>query len=386
MDPLRGEYGFLTQFSGISEADARSRVRNMWEAFRVLEFQFYDAFEGYSRPPSLDQAKWKSAFGRPVSRAILKAYVDEISKLGGRSWFYVQAMGTDPDDVDMQAGAAVIGQHIVDGQPLLDVVAPTVSWAQRIAPGWARFAASLGFSGIHWDTLGDKYGAGSAGADVPGFLRATQPILQVHGLAQTCNFVDGYGWDRSLFGDVGWVGNVVAFPYWEAWTLPEKEDVFFNEVTPRGGGVFVCYPGKSPAHTGEEWNRAAEGIWPLDLLILRWLKARCHGSTYLAIGDGSRHIQDEYFPDSVTITEHDVHKIRDKVFKKCTFNPVCSEESGLSPWFWPLSIAASAGVFALGRLSSYYHSPFSSHEQRHVLRSVEGDELAAQSLMSARSE
>jgi len=320
MDPLQGEYGFLTEFGGgISAEDARRRVRSMKEAFNILEFQFYDALEGYSWPPVPEKECWHNPFNREVCRSILKAYVQEIQNLGGRSWLYVQAAGTEPQDTNTQKGFVVAGQHLVNGKPLLDVVVPTAAWAERIATRWADFAAEIGFSGIHWDTLGDNYRVESLGADVPGFLRASRHALMMHGLAQTCNFVDGFGWDPSLFRPSDCSSNTIAFPYWEAWSLPAQEDRFFKEVAPLGGGVFVCYPGKSVSHSRESWNSAAAGIWPLDLLIRRWQKARCHGCAYLAIGDGLRHIQDEYFPNSLPITSADVTKIKEQVFKGCSF-------------------------------------------------------------------
>jgi len=326
MDPLRGEYGFLTKFGGISADDARLRVRSMCEVFNIFEFQFYDALEHYSWPPAPGKDCWHNPFGQEVCRSILKAYVQEIQHLGGRSWLYVQAMGTDPQDTNTQNGFAVAGQHLVDGRPLLDVVVPTAAWAEHIAARWADFAAEIGFSGIHWDTLGDKYGVAAMGGDVPGFLRASRPVLMTRGLEQTCNFVDGFGWEPSLFGLSDCNSNTVAFPYWEAWSLPTQEDHFFKEVAPLGGGVFVCYPGKSVSHAGEDWNSEAAGIWPLDLLIRRWQKARCHGSAYLAIGDGLRHIQDEYFPDSLPINNADINKITEQVFKGCKFHWECKPQ------------------------------------------------------------
>jgi len=367
-EPLLGEYGFLTQFTDIPEAEARMRIRRMWEVFRVLEFQFYDAFEGYSRPPQPVFASWVSSFGRRVDRGILRAYIDEIRKIGGRSWLYVQAMATDPNDTAAHSGMAVAGQHYVDGQPLLDVVVTNAAWADRIAGTWAEFAASMGFSGIHWDTLGDRYHVSRQGADLPGFLRHSNPVLRRHGLLQTCNFVDGYGWDRSLFGGPSIVGNVIAFPYWEAWSLPAQEDVFFKEVAPQGGGVFACYPGKSPSHAGEDWNKNAKGIWPIDLLILRWQKSRCHASAYLAIGDGSRHIQDEYFPNAALMNEKDVTKVRNQVFRACTFHNKTPKpyHQNSSSWPWVLfsclvgilSFVAGRYSHYVGRLGSLYGLPF----------------------------
>lgn len=310
MDPLRGHYGFLTEFAGLSEDAARGRVTEMVTKFGILEFQFYDALEGYSQPPQPSQAKWKCFFGRIIERSVLAWYTEEIARHGGRSWLYVQAMASDPGDTELQAGHSITGQHVVDKRPLLDAVVPTPAWAKRVAPRWAAWASALGFSGIHWDTLGNFKGMSLAGCDIPGFLRAALPILQEHGLAQTCNFVDGFGWDPSLLARVGWARNVIAFPYWEVWTVPDVENRFFEHVTSRAPSVFVCYPGRTAEHKEERQNKHAGGLSPLDLAVNRWKKATHRGSTYLAVGDGCRHIQTEYFPATAAIPEAHVLKIQ----------------------------------------------------------------------------
>lgn len=327
MDPLRGHYGFLTQFHNVSEDEARQRVRQMVDRFGILEFQFYDAFEGYSKPPQEGMTEWRCrCFDRPVSRDVVWAYTTEVAKHGGRAWLYVQACGSDVDDKELQDGFKVVGSHKVNGKPLLDVVVPNGAWAERIAPSWASFARRLGFHGIHWDTLGDFENMSRHGCDLPGFLKKALPILKSLGLGQTCNFVDGFGYDRSLLSSIGWAGNTIAFPYWEVWTVPDVEDRFFREFArgkakegapaaaeelPREtASVFVCYPGKSAEHHGERHNVHAKGVWPLDLIAKRWQKAASHGCTYLAIGDGLRHIQTEYFPDTLEIQHEDVCKIQ----------------------------------------------------------------------------
>ena len=63
------------------------------------------------------------------------------------------------------------------------------------------------------------------------FLVASKSVLKEYCLAQTCNFVDGKGWrDDTIGAQVGWQGNIVAFPYWEVWSLPIKEDRFFSKI------------------------------------------------------------------------------------------------------------------------------------------------------------
>mmetsp|Transcript_96579 Transcript_96579/g.249719 ORF Transcript_96579/g.249719 Transcript_96579/m.249719 type:complete len:432 (+) Transcript_96579:566-1861(+) len=309
---LLGEYGFLTQFGHVGEEEARQRVRNMTGLFNIREFQFYDAMQGYSEPPEDSLESWYClAFNRFTLRKTIRTYTDEIASLGGRSWLYVQAMAADPGDHSAVEGAMVVGQHIVDGKPLLDIVVPTTNWALRIARKWASFAKKQGFSGIHWDTLGDLGGNEvlKTHVDLPGFLRAALPVLLEQGLSQTMNFVDGFGWDLSLLE----APKLFAFPYWEVWTVPKNEDKFFNEVTPDGGGVFVCYPGKTAIHTGESQNQHAIMMKPVDLLIARWVKAKKAGNTYLAIGDGARRIQTEYFPDTAALTEAEVTNIQNSL-------------------------------------------------------------------------
>lgn len=315
--PLLGEYGFLTVYDGISEDEARLRIKQMVSLFKVMEFQFYDAFRGYSAPPLDDDLFWRNkAFGRPVQRNILSAYIGEIHRHGGRAWLYVQTVATDPGDLDMQVGFSLAGQHVVDNRPLLDAIAPNAAWARKIAPGWSKFASRLGFDGIHWDTLGSFSAAMQANTDLPGFLLESRKILDQYQLQQTANFVDGFGWNPILIQESQPGGRTVAFPYWETWNVPEQEQFFYNNVAPgpNGGGVFVCYPGRGPQHTGEVQNTGFVGVWPLDLLIDRWVKARRAGNTYLAIGDGVRHIETQYFPANVGISDADIIKIQQKVF------------------------------------------------------------------------
>lgn len=210
----------------------------------------------------------------------------------------------------------MLGQLTVEERPILDAVVVNAAWARRIVPRWAAFARSLGFSGIHWSTLGNFNGGADKGSDFPSFLRTALPFLERQVLGQTGSFVDGFGWDDGFLQGAGWTRNVIAFPYWEAKTVPFEEDKFYGSVAPApaGGSVFVCFPGRSANHVGEEQNVHEKGVWPLDLLIKRWIKARCHGNTYLAIGDGYRHAQTEYLPDSSDISNPDIMKIRRAVF------------------------------------------------------------------------
>lgn len=298
---LWGEYGFLTNYS-VTPREAVQRVQKMVEVFNIREFQFYDAVSGYSHPPEESWASWLGTFARTVNRSTIQAYTDEIRRLGARSWLYVQAQGSDVNDTALQAGFKLLGQHKVDGVPLMDIIEFNEEWGHRIAPQWADFAKSLGFDGIHWDII-------NMAGDLPGFLRGAYPHMVARGLRQTANFINGYLWKDSLLHD-----GIVVFPYWEVWIVPQVEDAFFNSVRKWGGGVFVCYPGTSKTHENEQQNTGLAGVYPLDVMIMRWQKAHKYGAVYLAIGDGLRHIQTCYFPDTAAISDADVKKIRQKVF------------------------------------------------------------------------
>lgn len=299
---MLGEYGSVTAFD-VTEEEARLRVRRMMEVFEIREFQFYDTMQGYSHPPAPHLPEWRTAcMNKLVRRRIIRVYVDEIRRLGGRSWLYVQSMASDEGDAAWTAGFEVIGKHFCYNRPVMDRIVPNGGWAKHIAPQWARFAAGLGFDGIHWDTLG-------ADGDLPSFLLTAQPILRAEGLLQTCNFVDGAGWHDWLLST-----SVVQFPYWEIWNVPLVRDTFFARLKRWKTGVFACYPGIGPVHTGEPQNNEEKGVFPLDIMVKRWQRARRHGASYLVISDGVRHIQTAYLPYTIGISWADVRKVRGAVF------------------------------------------------------------------------
>jgi len=323
MGPLRGEYGFLTQYSGISEKEAKSRVRLMQSNFGIMEYQFANVVENYSVPPnSHRRSHWYTAlFHDRVERDIVKAYIEEIKFWGGRAWLTVQAMGTDPGDTESQKGFKVHGQYLVEDEPLLDVIAPTQDWGKHWAPRWIKFAVDMGFSGIHWNTLGDFKGELGSSSDVLGFLRATSPLVTKAGLGQTFNFVDGFQWDPSAVND-----KLVAFTFWPAWSRPAKEEAFTKNVP--AGSVFLCFPGKDENHDGEWWQEDAKGKHPFELIVDRWSHARCHGNTYLAVGDGNRRITTDYYPDAEEMSEDEVKTLIKKVFD----NPPCTFDEAAEHW------------------------------------------------------
>lgn len=345
-----GEYGFLTEFD-VEPFEARERVRQMARHFGVREFQFYDTMSSYSGPPAKAEEEWRTPCGgKLVRRSVLEAYADEVSAVGGRSWLYVQAMGTDPGDADAQSGFQTEGTHYCGDDPLLDKILPSAGWAKRVAERWAAFASSMGFGGLHWDTLGE-------GGDLPGFLRAAGPLLRDQGLAQSCNFVGGKSWDDSLASD-----EVVAFPYWEVWSVPDTFNKFIESSAHWNGGVLACYPGRSADHSGEMNNKMFDGVEPLDLLIGRWVLARNHSMAYLAIGDGLRRAGMEFLPASLALESWEVDKIQRAVFAPGEVERFGAagdtvEAVSAGPAAGAVEGAAESGQVALGQLRKAQQVP-----------------------------
>jgi len=310
MDPLRGEYGFLTMFTDITEAEAIRHVDQMWN-LSIREFEFYNAHGGYSKPPDLSNKTWqlpKPFQDTVVEMELVLAYTRYIAQKGGRSWLHVQMQATDVGDEDLQQGMMRLPPYKVGNRPLLDLVVPNRTWGELISERWANFSSSLGFQGIHWSTFGNWGDAGEKGADYPGFLEASLPVLQEYGLGQTCGFIDGFGYEESLFQKP-----VVAFNYWVRWEKPALPLSYWETDAAKNPGVYCSWPGHSAQHTNEHWNKNHVGITAFDLIKSWWRKARDMNSTFLAIGDGNRHLQDDYYPNSVPLNDEQIRILEEEV-------------------------------------------------------------------------
>jgi hypothetical protein len=294
---LVGNYGFLTDYSCMDEATARARIDDLVQTFGVTDVQFYDWFVDYSTPTAGQTwtDPWKHE--RTICLQTIQWYVDELHLQGARAWAYVQSIASeDPNLADSAAGI----YPLVDasGTPyLMGKRIPTyfanAAWAQHQVTVWAPTVASLGFDGIHWDTLGPiagDYGAETAG--IHAFLGSAGPSLQGFGLLQTMNFVSVSWWDDSLV-------NLVEFPYAEVWSMSEEQTWYAALAAPAlqaSWGVMAFYPSVDlPAG----WSQS-------QVMIARWNEAPQHQARYLAVGDGRKRLVTEYFPDAVDLTDPEV--------------------------------------------------------------------------------
>jgi len=174
-----------------------------------------------------------------------------------------------------------------------------------MAPAWAEFAGELGFSGIHWATV-NEYTKDGGSHHVQEFLQSAAPALQARGLAQTWNFVDGFGWTPEL-------DFLLAFPVWEA--LDSAADVFDNIP----GGVVKRFP--SIVMDGQSEK-------PIEFIERQWAKARCGGLSYLAIGDGSRALRNDFYPGARELSEAQIADLRRHVFTELACDAKLSSEGG----------------------------------------------------------
>ena len=293
-------YGFLTQFGGMDKTEAQKHVRDMDEIFGIKDFQFYDAFKSYSRPS--EGTVWKCKAAEMITGAneptdeihmdILKTMVAEIKERGGRSWLYVQCLGADEGDLPKKMYQKLDDAHLINNEVLLYCYLPDEKWAKRQCDIWVPFAKEVGFYGIHWDTLGKRKGLPEESYLT--FLKACHPIVKENGLEQTMNFVDGFGWSPEAM-------KYSMFPYWEVWST-EKEDLFFDEMSKldkqnKKLAVFACYP---------KYNHKGFDMTPDVLRRERLRKCIDKGVRYLLVGDGTRFVQSEYFPNTVAMTDEDI--------------------------------------------------------------------------------
>ncbi|CAK0803222.1 unnamed protein product, partial [Prorocentrum cordatum] len=97
---------------------------------------------------------------------------------------------------------------------------------------------------------------------------------------------------------------------------------------------------------GEPWNILAAGIEPLDLLISRWKRARCHGDAYLAVGDGHAMAQVDYLPDVRRLSEAEVRRVHEEVFLELVCDSEGQPVGGAPPRSPPTSTTTSASSAA----------------------------------------
>ncbi|HBA84521.1 MAG TPA: hypothetical protein DCZ95_10545 [Verrucomicrobia bacterium] len=299
---LAGEYGFVScaVLGPESEETVRGRIATMARDYGIREFMFYDWFADYSTPVRGED--WTEAFFRrmPIRRAALQAAIEEVHAQGGRAWAYVQAVAAEEENLESPAadrwklrnGGGTWYWH-PPGHARFPTYFANAAWARFMVERWAGPVKELGFDGIHWDTLGRV--AGDYGAETKGlhaFIQAAYELLQRHGLRQTMNMVDLAWWDREI------VKKYLEFPYVEAWSTDAEHRYYAEMDQPDMAGihgVLAMYPSVAVPAGGSA----------ADVIRARHNEAHQHRLVYLLVGDGARRMKNEYWPETVPLTEEE---------------------------------------------------------------------------------
>jgi hypothetical protein len=300
-----GNYGFLAHFDCTeTEQTARDRIDAMVSRFHVTDVQFYDWFASYQNPTS--GTSWTDPWfhSRSICLQTIKWYIDELHRDGARAWAYVQSVASESFGLATPASgvkpllhngkqwcmAAPMG--VCTGAPgehptYLD----NAAWADHQVAVWGTSVAALEFDGIHWDTLGSL--ADDKAAELSGvhaFLREAAPQLAKLHLMQTMNFVSMNWWAPSLL-------DVVSFIYSEAWSTADQQALYNamgSAAMQERGGVLAFYP-STPDPNNQE-----------SAMLTRWSDAPNHQVRYLIVGDGTRRLVNEYFPDNVPLSPSEI--------------------------------------------------------------------------------
>lgn len=309
--------GALTMFDPrkIDEGTARGHVREMKTKFGILEFQFYNAFEGYSHPPAASRSEWDcSCLSTRVDRALLKVYIDEIQNQEprGRVWLNINAMACDPNDPSF-SGFHPLGTFSIGNSQLLTVLPVTAALAQYSVSRWANWAKELGVRGILWSSMG-HYGEG---CDWEGFLKQAHTELAPYGLLQSVEvqYSAHHAAERAADGiraDFERTG-VVAFKLWQ-----------LGEAAHDGHNAhkLLLDTQESGAYCEIYGNDTAEVVQ--RKIVSNTREAMCSNKRLLAFVDGHRRVNSDYLPNAVDMTPEEVAQV-EAVLKGENFN--CSSKA-----------------------------------------------------------
>lgn len=316
--PNLNDYGFLSDFD-LPEDEARERVRRLFFDHGIVHFQFYDCMERYERPFDFDKKEWKDPIGRKIKRATLEAHLDEINKLGAKSWFYIGVYSVSPNYCVPGLENALFS-FIPEKQefeqewfcsdnnpqwPFVSVVDPSSQrWKEHFTEQLRMVVSTLGFSGIHFDQYGSldvrfrfRYKPAKWSWDnirnpecfeeidkrklIADFLEYFKE--HVPGVPFTFNAVDGYGFEETE--------HLVDFLYLELWDEGVLTEYCRRLAATKRKFVIPMY---TPLKDGKfDW----------ETFECRKNFVNAAGGTFLYQGDDSRYLITCYFPAAIKVSE-----------------------------------------------------------------------------------
>ena len=228
---------------------------------------------------------------------------------------------------------------------------------------WVPIVKALGFSGIHWDLFATSEDPAEA-KGIQEFMTVSYTLLQTQGLRQTFNNVFGF-YPHSLF-EYGY-NKMLCFPYVESWNACAFQSLL-SVARANPGAVAAKYTGAKPYIADRsccDFNKPSNASklyrcnnsniqipWvckedckddqgpdyfgtafpcpqndqgdlstQAELSAEFWSECCAQGARLLILADGDRQIQQDYFPDSVKISQELLEAIN-KTLKSPCF-PTC---------------------------------------------------------------
>ena len=267
-------------------------------------FQGFPANTAYKTPTAAPYwwtgPQWKDPWfrDRVISADILRLAVKAVQDAGGRAWAYVQCQGSEyetlageghacygPANVKPYSSGALPKDHgymkypvfVTTGDAIQTVQQtgntpplysrkcqpPSPASSDRTIPArtlpayyanaamaryqcnaWVDVVKSVGFCGIHWDTMVSSEGQDDA-LGAKAFVEAAGGILKGEGLLQTFNDINGgYGVSaaQDFFKSKTPLLGELLFPYSEVWGSAQ-EDAYVK--THSDFAVIASYPGSN---------------------------------------------------------------------------------------------------------------------------------------------
>ena len=274
---------------------------------------FYDCMERYELPINPDKEKWIDPLGRTIRRDTIDAYLAEINKNGGESWFYSGIYSVSPNYQNPKHSDSLFSfledkQEYVQEwfcvdddpqRPFVSVIDPSTNrWKEHFTEQLRIVIEKIGFTGIHLDQYGSldtrfKYRckvdemSEKIAKDHDNFEEIDKRVLMANFMSHlrkeipqakiNFNAADGYGFEETL--------HLVDFPYIELWN-DESVEHYSELLRNKGKFVIVAYTPKR------------KGLFDLETFARRKRVVNDAGGTFLYRGDDDKILVNCYFPSA----------------------------------------------------------------------------------------
>ncbi|MBI2515965.1 MAG: glycoside hydrolase family 66 protein [Opitutae bacterium] len=318
-------YGYIAHYSRSEGADPAAWIAEL-NKYHLNGLEFYDYQYRHEQPlagdPGHPAARWRDIAGREIDAVILRAFLDRAHERNMVCMAYNASYSAYEDAFRNGSGVKLqwatwegpTGPRTVETMKALAITGGGYDWqTSRLCymnqndPEWQNYLfGKMGelfrvypFDGWHIDTFGTQ------GA----FAYDGSPVDFVAGFPDFVNRARDFLKKRIVFQTVNTTGQnltaraAVDFVYSELWENHETfasimaaaEEV--HTANPRAALVFPAYMHRGysgPDKAGREFNKPSVLLTNAAILAV--------GASHIELGDGSRLLSSEYFPDNEKFT------------------------------------------------------------------------------------